>query len=165
MPLLTAQIVSDAASIRVADDGGEGVCEMAVEHEAAAIRDARGIVGADVYAELLTTDYTTADPDAVDEAEAERGAVYALYVSAVARLAVVRVGPLALTARITNAGGAQVQVGEGDRQARLMTMRDAQTALDTYRRSAEADLLTVAEAIAGVSETDDIDALTPLYIC
>lgn len=165
MALLTAEIVSTRTGFSLADDAGTGICELAVNQESGALHDAHEMLGDAVRDAMLTTDYTAADINSATAAEAERARIYQMYVASVARLAIVRIGAHRLAVRVTDGGGAQTEVGEGDRTARLLSYRDASQLVSDLRSQAEADLLAVAEAVADTSETDDIDAPPLIYIC
>ena len=165
MSLLSSALIAEATGLVVVGDGQAGLVERALKLEGAAVRDARVAVGESVYGALLTDDYTTASAESADEAERERADLYALYLGALARLAASRLSPLVLSARLTSLGGAQVSVGEGDREARLMSVDDARKVLDDFRLAALADLAGLALAVGDVSPLDDIIAPPEIYIC
>ena len=155
MAILTATIISDAVALKEADDGQNGICEWALKQEAVAIRDARAILGTTVADLLGGTDYTAA------AADSDEGIVYALYLASVARLAVARIGPQRFSIRVTDAGGAQTEVGEGDRTTRLLSYRDAVEMLGDMREQAGADLRSIA---AEIRDADPDDALYPVPV-
>ena len=156
MPIVTASAVSRVTGLSLGVGGVDGACERAAAVSAEAEADARRIMGATAYAEVL---------EYYESAVAAEAARWTLFEGAVAGLAFARVAPTLGPIRATSKGGFTTAVGADQQRESLLSIPDVLALAGAVRDRAGADLAALAGEMADDSLTDTLLPPEPLYIC
>lgn len=136
----------------------EGNLDAVLGAEDDALREARGVLGAEAWALVNADGGVTALADAATEAEMQ-GAVQ----RAVARLAFALVAPTMGAVRPTTKGGFQMATGTDQNRTEMMSVGAVQRLADRMASQARAALASVREDAAALSATDDVEAPAPVW--